>query len=66
MTVIFAVSLLRSLLMLNTKLKWPGEEAKIEDSLSIESKLTKIYLPRMVIRTTEVSMQIMLNGHLDA
>mgnify|MGYP004391056327 CR=1 FL=1 len=33
---ILGVSFFNSLLKLNTKLKWPGEDAKIEDFLSIE------------------------------
>jgi hypothetical protein len=66
MTVICAVSPLISLLILNTKLKCPGEEARVEDLLSIDNKLIKKCFPKMVIRITEASIQIMLNGHLDA
>ena len=55
-----------SLLILNTKLRCPGEEARTEDILSIDSRLLRKYFPKMVIRKMEASIQIKLNGHLDA
>ena len=64
-TAIFAVSPFISVLILNTKLRCPGDAAKIEDFLSSHRILFKKYAPKTVTIKTEKVIKIKLIGHLD-